>query len=316
MSGKNPDPFEEFEFQPLTEGLGFHKKAAGSQLSTKSSAQSAAPASAHAPTQAKSQSISELMASLPPSLDFLDQKTDLTRDPAAADRPKIFQPIAREEFKPTSGSAPGSTGGPVIGNVLPQAGSKAAGFSLTPTAATIAVPTTSSVSSPYRDRMSESFAKSFPRGAKSAAKDTSTQDLVAVPASISAGIVDAMMIAGIATVLLVCILQITKINLIGMLSNAQTDGPTQMNLVLLAISVYHLYMLVSRAFFGASLGEWAFELQLGKNGEQTQPMYPIQVMVRSMVMMFTGFILLPLLSLVFNRDLAKYATGLQLYRRP
>ncbi|MES2856813.1 MAG: hypothetical protein V4692_13155 [Bdellovibrionota bacterium] len=348
MSGPNSDPFEEFEFQPLTEGLGFHKKAetvksaATSDLkstpakeraqesnsprfSLNANAQAAPIVQKETQSPIRSESISELMASLPPSLDFLDEKPDLTRKsastPVAAsasmsvsssvssstsamkpeakldlDRPQIFQPLGREEYKPQ----PAPTVSPAP---------KAPKFATTPMTATIPAP----MASPYRERMSESFAKSFPRIEKTAAI---SEDLVPVPAGFASGVVDVMMVAGVSTVLLVCILQITQINLVGMLSNARTDGPTQMNLALLMLAVYHMYMLVSRAFFGASLGEWAFELQMGKSEEQIKPIYPIKVMWRTILMTLTGFIIIPLLSIVFNRDLAKYATGVQLYRHP
>jgi hypothetical protein len=324
MPGPTSDPFEEFEFQPLTEGLGFHQKS-GQKTAAPAAPRASEPVKAQQPVartantnpletkRSATQSISELMASLPPSLDFLDEKPDLSRKQTAApvsaqsapsiDRPQIFQPIAREEFK-TPITTPAA---PVTGNALPTPGTKASAstFAMTP----------GTTASPYRDRMSESFAKSFPRIDTTTAKAPETaEQLTPVAAGISSGIVDTMMITGVATVLLVCILQITKINLIGMLSNATTDGPTQMNLALLFLAVYHLYMLVSRAFFGATLGEWAFELQLGSTPQQERVIYPVQVILRSMLMMITGFVLIPLLSVVFNTDLAKYLTGVQLYR--
>ena len=101
-----------------------------------------------------------------------------------------------------------------------------------------------------------------------------------------------------------------------MLSNAKTDGATQLHLGLLFLAVLQMYMLTARAFFGATLGEWAFELQMGTDKDQQRGIYPVQVMLRSLIMTFTGLILIPLLSFAFNRDLAKYLTGLQLYRRP
>ncbi|HVK59982.1 MAG TPA: hypothetical protein VM432_00470 [Bdellovibrionales bacterium] len=334
MAGGTQDPFEEFEFQPLTEGLGFHKKAEslkndiksadlGSALLGKKSEKTiektapSAPLAAafdSAPRKTATQSISELMASLPPSLDFLDEKPDLARAPASGptlasaqasstERPQIFQPLTG----PTIG-APAAT--PAAPTSMPSPGKKAGGFATTPITAAIPAPITNST---YRDRMSESFAKSFPHAEKAKAP---AEALIPVPAGIASGIVDAMMVAGVATVLLVCILQITQINLVGMLTNATTDGPTQMNLALLYLAVFQMYMLVSRVFFGATLGEWAFELQLGRDQQQTTFLYPLQVIARTVLTTITGFLFLPLLSIVFNRDIAKYFTGLQLYRRP
>jgi hypothetical protein len=104
--------------------------------------------------------------------------------------------------------------------------------------------------------------------------------------------------------------------LVGLLTNAHTDGATRIHLVTLTLAVMQMYMLVSRAFFGASLGEWAFEMQLGSEAQQRKPIYPLQVIARTLVTTLTGLILLPLLSFGFGRDIAKYFTGAQLYRRP
>jgi hypothetical protein len=83
----------------------------------------------------------------------------------------------------------------------------------------------------------------------------------------------------------------------------------------LFISGLQLYLLTARSFFGASLGEWAFDVQLGSDHDQKQPVYPLLVAWRTILVTVTGFVILPLLSLVFRRDLAKIFTGLQTYQR-
>ncbi|RYG58242.1 hypothetical protein EON80_27370, partial [bacterium] len=88
------------------------------------------------------------------------------------------------------------------------------------------------------------------------------------------------------------------------------------DLAMLFVAVLQMYMLTARSFFGASLGEWAFDLQVGTDDQQRSAVYPLQVAWRTLLMTFTGFIVLPLLSLVFNRDLAQPLTGLALIRRP
>lgn len=374
------DPFEEFEFKPLTEGLGFHKKAekiktditsanlsrdmmrekpkqssifgnfdAPSTPATttpyKAMTSQTAPTPAREPSKTASQSISELMASLPPSLDFLDDKPDLARPseavrnstlsfsttsssaptaPLAAsnveremtlDRPTIFQPLAREEYKSSIAT------GPTVGSVLPAPGTKAGAFPMAPgasVATSAAIPAPMVQNSVYRDRMTEGFAKAFPQTEKEKAKATAAEaaaGLSPVAANFAAGLIDAMVVTGIATILLVCIITITRINLIALLSNASTDGSTQMNLALLTLAVLQVYMLISRVFAGATLGEWAFDLQLGTNDQQRKLIYPAQVLWRTVVNTITGLILIPLLSFAFNRDLNKYITGTQLYRR-
>ena len=335
------DPFEEFEFKPLTEGLGFHKKAEQLKSDIKSTMAQMPTAAARpmnpapAPivsetSRAASQSISELMASLPPSLDFLDDKQDLARPavtpmapmapstpitPSMTARPQIFQPLAREEYKSSIAS------GPTVGSVLPAPGTKAGGTFAAAQTSTMAAGTPAASATiggaTYRNRMSESFAKTFPidSARTETAKIANSEGLVPVAANFSAGLIDAMVVAGISTIMLVCIITITHINLVAMLSNAKTDGPTQANLAFLFVAVLQMYMLVSRAFFGASLGEWAFELQLGTSAQHKSMTYPLQALLRMLVVTVTGLFALPLLSFAFGRDLSRYVSGLQLYRR-
>lgn len=378
----DPFDFEEFEFKPLTEGLGFHKKAdkladkikvSNQTLTAQPKVQSSifpeskpvakpatqtrassflgapldlgeSPASLAASIALKeasrtaSQSISELMASLPPSLDFLDDKQDLSRpsvttslsNPASLSgpmatpavpapmRPQIFQPLAREEYQPDYKSSIAT--GPTVGSVLPAPGTKAGG-SYTPAAQAKTTMAAGSIASPnvspYGARMAEGFAKAFPIDMPRdlSATPQLEEGLAPVPANFSAGLIDGMVVAGLSTILLVCIITITHINLVAMLSNAKTDGPTQLNLVFLFFAVLQMYMLVARAFFGATLGEWAFDLQMGTTSQQRSLTYPLQVVARTLVTTLTGLLPLALLSFAFRRDLGRYFSGLQLFHR-
>lgn len=336
------DLFDEFEFKPLTEGLGFHKKTekpASSpqpiplsiQLSTKpaedlfsepleplkdsktdfsldendllggvSSSVSSGVSAAET-----SQSISDLIASLPPSLDFVGEK-EVEETSVHDDRPQIFQPLARQEYNPTPKipSASSVISGP---QPLPPPGTKVT-----------ADASVSSATPSYRNQLDESFARSFPRAdrKKEAQKEAETPKFEPVAAHFGAGILDAMVVTGIGTILLVCILLITKVNLVGLLNNAQTAMSTQIHLALLFLAVLQLYMLTARTFTGASLGEWAFDLQMGTDEDRKRLLYPLQAAWRMIVVTATGIVVLPLLSALFRRDLVKYLCGLQLYRRP
>lgn len=363
---------DEFEFKPLTEGLGFQR--AAEAKTAKSAATSIAMSGAKekvvktemavamttAPSRASSlsletesdfggietqrpmsKSISDLIASLPPSLDFTEDKPapSISKTPPKADvdlnmplpdgaRPQIFQPFAREDFK-------AGTSGPTVGSALAAPLMGAASTSLSAPGQPFASPAVNaamkaplaSVSSPYRERLDESFARAFPhaerraetRESHEAAKrlkpDTDVGPLEAVPSHFGAGFLDAMIVTGISTIFLVMIILITRINLWGLLTNAQTDRPTQVHIALLFLSVLQMYMLAARSFFGASLGEWAFDMQLGTLEDQKKTVYPLQVAWRTILMTFTGLVPLPILSLIFGRDLARSLTGLQLYRR-
>jgi hypothetical protein len=358
------DPMDEFEFKPLTDGLGFHKKAEQIKSDIKSSfAKSTSTPSVPEPPprsffstttsattsgatsvrtspkstpdsdfglrldtesellgreapKSASRSISDLIASLPPSLDFLENKESTPSASMAKDfdsrssrRPQIFQPL-NSQLSSRSSSTPAT---------LTAAGAAAT--------TTLGVPSAPAIPAPsaYSDRLNEGLSKAFPRmeKAKTRAKTSNTvqavategETLKAIPAHLMTGVLDAMVVTGVSTLLLVCILAITHVNLTGLLTNAVTDGPTQVHIALLFISGLQLYLLTARSFFGASLGEWAFDVQLGTDHDQKLPVYPLLVAWRTILVTMTGFVVLPILSLIFRRDLAKILTGLQTYQR-
>ena len=354
------DPLDDFEFKPLTEGLGFHKKSQSKDEGSNPGALAKAPKQGStaraerdlffkpsAPAEpsisetlslstdteddllgrtnarptSNSKAISDLIASLPPSLDFVSETetapaprmSDLPKkssfESKAEERPQIYQPLAREEYKASQSTAQINPQTSAINQALPAPGTKAA------TLATAAVP--APTTSAYRERLDESYARSFPhleRRKEIRQKPMEIGGLEPTGGHLGAGLLDAMVVTGMSTILLVCILLITKVNLVGLLSNAQTDGPTQFHLALLFIAVLQLYMLTARSFFGASLGEWAFDLQLGSSEDQKDAIYPLQVAWRTLLITITGFTL-PVLSFVMRRDLAKAATGLALYQK-
>jgi hypothetical protein len=76
-----------------------------------------------------------------------------------------------------------------------------------------------------------------------------------------------------------------------------------------------MYTVIARSFFGRTLGEWTFDVQLGQDKEQELESYPVKVALRALLTTVTGLILLPLISAVMGRDIAGTVTGVQLYRQ-
>jgi hypothetical protein len=309
------DPFEEFEFKPLTEGLGFHKKAEQLKTSVQASSMAseklarslpvAATVAPHPPATSAKDSISKLIASLPPSfgsphLDFVDEPPMIPQQSKSSVNQPLLQ--ASSTLAATPALAPVTAA------------------SLAP-APTLQPPMTFKKTD-FQARLDESFAKAFPKAAaQTTAKvkkalpkldlDLDTQPLTP---SLPAALLDALVVLGVSTLGLVIILLITKVDLIAMLSSAQADGPTQLHLALLYISMLQFYMLISRSFFGATLGEWSFDAQMGTFANQLKSVYPIQIVWRTLLSTGSLFIL-PLLSYFLKKDLLKPLTGLQLYRR-
>ncbi len=90
---------------------------------------------------------------------------------------------------------------------------------------------------------------------------------------------------------------------------------TQISLGVLFVAVMQMYAIIARSFFGRTLGEWTFDLQIGRDEEQKLESYPLRIALRSLVTTVTGLVLLPILSLILGRDLAGWLSGVQLYRQ-
>ena len=73
------------------------------------------------------------------------------------------------------------------------------------------------------------------------------------------------------------------------------------------------YLIFMRAFMGASIGEWTCDLRLGQPVQRLQFDYIFKVFIRTTLIMASGIILLPLLSLILSRDLAGEISGLKIY---
>lgn len=73
------------------------------------------------------------------------------------------------------------------------------------------------------------------------------------------------------------------------------------------------YMISIRSLMGSTIGEWSCELRLGQPHERLQTGYVFRVALRSTLILLTGVVTLPILSLIFGRDLAGVLSGLRLF---
>jgi hypothetical protein len=99
------------------------------------------------------------------------------------------------------------------------------------------------------------------------------------------------------------------------LANLNRDMMTQIALFVMFVAVMQMYVVISRAIFGRTLGEWTFDLQIGQDEEQKQGSYPLKVAFRSFLNIITGLVLLPLVSALLGRDIAGQLSGVKLYRQ-
>ena len=131
-------------------------------------------------------------------------------------------------------------------------------------------------------------------------------------AHFGSAVLDTLVAVALGCVLLALALSITNVNLLALLENSQTDRATISALALLFITGGLLYVLAARSFVGATLGEWSYEIRVGSQAMLSRWFYPVLVMWRGLLVAATGFILMPIVSLIAGRDVLKYVTGLGL----
>ena len=76
---------------------------------------------------------------------------------------------------------------------------------------------------------------------------------------------------------------------------------------------FWVYLVTMRVFMGASLGEWSCQLRLGQPLQRIKPTYVLRVAARTTVLLLTGVITIPILSLIFKKDILGELTGIYIY---
>lgn len=74
-----------------------------------------------------------------------------------------------------------------------------------------------------------------------------------------------------------------------------------------------VYFIVVRTYLGATIGEWTCDLRLGKPSERMQKRYVLRNFARTSIVIVSGLFVIPVLSLIFKKDLAGSFSGLYIY---
>lgn len=128
----------------------------------------------------------------------------------------------------------------------------------------------------------------------------------------AAAIFDSAMILGMTLLFSAVVFALTMVELSTVYDTIMTDGGVQLASFLIVFAVFEIYTVACRTFFAKTLGEWVFDVRLGMPAEQLKFLYPFKVALRSFLVTITGFILLPVLSSAFGKDLAGALTGVRL----
>lgn len=297
------DPFDEFEFKPLTDGLGFHKKTVDLKEGLKksgvlqdelSSLPSALPKmSDEAPiAPVKKHSFEDVLSALEKSPLQRDSKKDLQFTETLPRDPAPVKKSAMEIEMPR---------GPVQ-SPFPQPDAYKS-------------PERAPLVTPKEIKKTPAVGELVDTGTKRSASNSPKGRLAPATMSLESALLDLIIVTGIALVFMVALLMVTKVDLNIVFKNLNTDLMTQISLGVLFLAVMQMYVVISRSFFGRTLGEWTFDLQIGEDEQQKKGSYPIRIALRSLLTTLTGLVLLPLISALIGRDIAGRVTGVQLYRQ-
>lgn len=259
------DPFEEFEFKPLTEGLGFHKKKAAT-------AQKGADFDSSFEVTKPGKSLNQTGLSL-----IEEEAVDPLRPPLPRKSASPAMPAVEPETSPSSSA---------VDEILKTL---------------------------QKNRRLDFETKSAAKIQQQAAPkaDEYKPDVW----NFSSGLLDGMLVIAASLLCMIVVLMITKADLIANLANPDESGMIYLATFSLLASVSFIYLLVNRMFLGATPGEWAFEQRIGQPAEITTAMYSVRVFARSILVIATGFVVLPILSAILNRDLAGEITGAKLVKK-
>lgn len=328
------DSFDDFEFKPLTEGLGFHKKTPKNSeslpplepSSAKSKLTSAldsintnslrfdAPLFEDPKAKAPSNISPTISKGETTRLDIPEKKIEL---PELAPAPNLFsKPLprtAKDVEKPIAAPAPTE-----IPKFNPRFGKPLSKFNMPNPSIHDAKIQESGILSVLEGKSvsATAVAKAAEAPIKPNKVDSTVEiKYVEVAPSPLSLFLDLTVIAGLSILFMLGLVVATGLDLVPILTNAGTDNGTQIGVALLAYSVSQLYLILSRSFFGQTLGEWSMDSQLGLPKDQEKISYAFKLIARTLILTATGFIVLPLISMILNKDLAGRVADLKLYRR-
>ena len=339
---------DNFEFRPLTEGLGFDKTTDQGEpkpLAFDGSSPSSPHREARGPLQREALKERDLSGDKPPSRlsknhfqlahqDFVKTHAPPAIDPPQAKPPEELHPppqtpVSRSLKKMLDSLPPSvdlipqrepeeSLHGPVHPHkdTHPQ---KKGGLYSPASGGRVQEPSPPSTQPDFDVTLDNSLSQAFPK--EEVTKRfyhqmvTPKPQFKEVSTSLASAIIDAAVVFSLAVVFIITLILLTGVNFETMLFSAQYGLRTQVELAFLAGGINSFYFMISRGLFGCSVGEYAFDIQLGSTEQRAHLMYPFQVLFRSLMMTLTGLCLIPLVSLGFGKDMGYYFSGLKLYSR-
>lgn len=257
------DPFEEFEFKPLTDGLGFHKKKSSSKQTHQES-----PDFSLNKGNNKRHSLDLINE---PFANPLNPPLPRKQTPAQNLMTEI-NPITKKENESPS----------AVENIL-QTLQKNNRYNFS------------------NDKKSHHSGPTL----KASYKKSRWM--------LTSSLLDAMLVLAMSLLCMIIGLILTKIDLVASLTSPETQIDVALATFALFAFVSFTYLVLNRIFLGWTPGEWAFEQRIGQLEELHSNSYSLKIVLRSALVILTGFIVFPILSLITRKDLAGMISGAHLY---
>ncbi len=256
------DPFEEFEFKPLTDGLGFHNRTQPEKTNN---------------TNGQTPKIDFELEMMAP--DIVENLSTPQIQPA------LPRKDSKTDNKSTTKQAPKSPTVSTVDEILKTLGERRKyDFEEKETAQNL-----------YHTPTKETF--------------------VASTFEFSAALLDGMLVIATYLATMIILLVVTKVDLFGNLLNADEEGMIYFGLFGMFAMVTWIYLVANRLFLGFTPGEWVFDQRLGRPEQFGTAAYSLKVALRSLLVLATGFILIPLTSMVSRRDWLGKMMGVELVKK-
>lgn len=128
-----------------------------------------------------------------------------------------------------------------------------------------------------------------------------------------ASIIDSLILISLSCAFLIAFSLLVKVPTGALLTNAMKMNSQALLLVEIFVAIGWIYLVTLRGIVGHTLGEWACDLRLGQPHERMKTNYIFKVVLRSTLVLLTGVLVLPLISLLIGRDVAGTLSGVKLF---
>jgi hypothetical protein len=130
----------------------------------------------------------------------------------------------------------------------------------------------------------------------------------------SALILDTMLVVALALSCLILLILGTEADLVQIALASPHEFILTSSILLLAMISWS-YLVLTRIFMGHTPGEWVFDQRLFLPQEEFKFSSRLKLIFRATLVVMTGWLLLPLLSMLFRKDLAGALSGARIYRK-